>query len=155
MGRIKYSYHYDHDTNTTTITSIKKVGGKLITASKTVEGNQIPQKSDVQSKIVLGIVALAGLNILSIAPALIVTPITVFGALKLTEKKKTNEKVIASVGAGVLSLVACGMLFKPPVPTPSRTTVDSRTKARRELQNIYGNCKTLPNGQFVCPVNNQ
>ena len=154
----KYSYNYDHDTDTTTITSIEKVGGQFVTTTKTVEGNQTPQETflptTVKSKIALVFGALVGLNVLwSIAPAIVVTPVAVFGALKATEKKKTNEKVIAGVGAGVLSVIACSLLFKQPTPTyNTRTYVDSRTEARQKLQEAYGNCRELPNGQFVCPI---
>ena len=120
MGRPKYTYNYDHDTDTTTITSAEKINGKIVTTTKTVEGNQTPEKSNTAPKIILGLIVLGSLNtLLMVMPQIIVTPVAVFGALKLTKNKKTNEKVIAGVGAGVLSLIACSIFFKPPMPSPT------------------------------------
>jgi hypothetical protein len=58
MAKPKYSYNYDHDTDATTITTVEELNGQIITTTKTVEGNQIPQKQfmpqTIGSKIVLG-----------------------------------------------------------------------------------------------------
>ena len=157
MAKPKSSYNYDHDSDTTTITTIEKLNGQIITTTKTVEGNQIPQKSFIPTttsgKIVLGFIVLSIISqILATVPQIIITPAALFGAIKLTKNKTKLEKTIAVTVAIVGSLAACSLFVKTPIPTTTSTYVDSKTRARQKLQDTYGNCYTLPNDQFVCPV---
>jgi hypothetical protein len=124
MAKPKYSYNYDHDANTTTITTVEELNGQIITTTKTVEGNQIPQKSfmptTIGGKVVLGLVALSGLQIfLTIAPQLIITPAAIFGAVKFTKNKTNLEKTIAVTVAVVGSFIACSLFFETSVPSTS------------------------------------
>jgi hypothetical protein len=157
MAKPKYSYNYDHDTDTTIITTVEELNGQIITTTKTVEGNQIPQKSFMPStiggKVVLGFVALSGLQIfLTIAPQLIITPAALFGAIKLTKNKTKLEKTIAVTGAVVGSFIACSLFTKTPVPSGSFnssyssdniTTDSGETITSEELRQARIACKQL------------
>jgi len=57
MGKPKYTYNYDHDTDTTSIISVEKINGKVVTTTKTLEGNRTPQKSSVSSEVIFGMLA--------------------------------------------------------------------------------------------------
>ena len=159
MGRPKYTYNYDHDTDTTTVISAQKINGKVVTTTKTVEGNQTPQNTflptTTQSKIVLGILVVVLLNsLLTTMPQLVVTPTAVFGALKLTKNKKTNEKVIAGVGAGALSLIACSIFFKPPTPAPTTYRTNYTGKSSRSVMTTENGDTILCNTvEKYCRVN--
>jgi hypothetical protein len=157
MAKPKYSYNYDHDTETTIITTVEELNGQIITTTKTVEGNQIPQKSfmptTIGAKVILGLVALSGLQIfLTIAPQLIITPAAIFGAVKFTKNKTNLEKTIAVTSAIVGSFIACYLFFKTSVPSTSSSSssksdyiiTDSGEKITREqLQQARIACKQI------------
>ena len=157
MAKPKYSYNYDHDSDTTTITTIEKLNGQIITTTKTVEGNQIPQKSFIPTttsgKIVLGFIVLSIISqILATVPQIIITPAALFGAIKLTKNKTKLEKTISATAAVVGSLIVCSLFVKAPVPSTSSSSSYKSDYIITKLQDTYGNCYTLPNDQFVCPV---
>jgi hypothetical protein len=157
MAKPKYSYNYDHDTDATTITTVEELNGQIITTTKTVEGNQIPQKQfmpqTIGSKIVLGLVVLIGLQtFLTIAPQLIITPAALFGAIKLTKNKTKLEKTIAITSAFVGSLIACSLFLKTSVPSTSSissyksdyiTTDSGEQITRKQLQQARILCKQI------------
>lgn len=157
MAKPKYSYNYDHDTETTIITTVEELNGQIITTTKTLEGNQIPQKSfmptTIGGKVVLGLVTLSGLQIfLTIAPQLIITPAAIFGAVKFTKNKTKLEKTIAVTVAIVGSFIACSLFTKTSVPSGSFsssyssnniTTDSGKTITREELRQARIACKQL------------
>jgi uncharacterized membrane protein len=157
MAKAKYSYNYDQDSDKTTITTIEELNGQTITTTKTIEGNQIPQKffmpTTIGGKVVLGLVALSGLQIfLTVAPQLIITPAALFGAIKFTKNKTKLEKTIAVTVAIVGSFIACSLFTKTPVPSGSFsssyssnniTTDSGETITREELRQARIACKQL------------
>ncbi len=157
MAKPKESYNYDYDSDTTTITTLEKLNGQIITTTKTVEGNQIPQKSflptTTSGKIVLGLIALVALQeILVAAPQIIITPAALFGAIKLTKNKTKLEKTIAVTVAIVGSLAACSLFLRTPVPSTSSSpssrsnyivTDSGQTITREQLQQARIACKKI------------
>ena len=82
MAKPQISYNYDHNSDTTTIVTVEKVNGQVVKTTKTLEGNQIPEKSflpkSTGSKIILGLLALGLiLQVLQSAPQIIVTPASI------------------------------------------------------------------------------
>lgn len=148
MARPRYTYNYDHDTDTTTIISVEKISGKIVTTTKTVEGNQIPKKKMSRLFLLpLGILPIVAIT----QPFLVIGPASVFLAHKLTINKKPKERTIACFGALLASSIMCSTFIKPYVGSSSSSSgMSSRDRARAKLQETYGNCAEDPDGVFRC-----